>query len=40
MLSQKENIFNAAVKRSYNELREFIKFSVEAFDWFRFSRAR
>ena len=40
VLSQKENIFNAALKRSYNELREFIKFSVEAFDWFRFSRPR
>ncbi|KPK63556.1 hypothetical protein AMJ83_06525 [candidate division WOR_3 bacterium SM23_42] len=38
VMSQKENIFNAALKRSYGELREFIKFSVEAFDWFRFSR--
>jgi hypothetical protein len=38
MLSQKENVLNAALKRSYGELREFIKFSVEAFDWFRFSR--
>ena len=35
---QKENIFGAALKRSYGELREFIKFSVEAFDWFRFAR--
>jgi hypothetical protein len=40
VLSQRENIFNTALKRSYNELREFIKFSVEAFDWFRFSRPR
>jgi len=38
IMSQKENIFNAALKRSYGELREFIKFSVEAFDWFRFSK--
>lgn len=38
VMSQKENIFNAALKRSHGELREFIKFSVEAFDWFRFSR--
>jgi hypothetical protein len=35
---QRENIFNAAMKRSYGELREFIKFSVEAFDWFRFGK--
>ncbi len=40
ILSQRENIFNAALKRSYSELREFIKFSVEAFDWFRFNRPR
>ena len=39
VVSQKENIFNAALKRSYGELREFIKFSVEAFDWFRFSQS-
>jgi len=38
VISQRENIFNAALKRSHGELREFIKFSVEAFDWFRFSR--
>ncbi len=38
VISQRENIFNAALKRSYGELREFIKFSVEAFDWFRFSK--
>lgn len=38
LVSQRENIFNAALKRSYSELREFIKFSVEAFDWFRFSK--
>jgi hypothetical protein len=40
VLSQKENILNAALKKSFGELREFIKFSVEAFDWFRFSRGR
>jgi len=39
VLSQKENVLNAALKRSYSELREFIKFSVEAFDWFRFGRS-
>ncbi len=39
-MSQRENIFNAALKRSYGELREFIKFSVEAFDWYRFSKPR
>lgn len=38
VISQRENIFNAALKRSYGELREFIKFSVEAFDWFRFGK--
>ena len=38
VMSQRENIFNAALKRSYGELREFIKFSVEAFDWYRFSK--
>ncbi|MDH4211807.1 MAG: ATP-binding protein [candidate division WOR-3 bacterium] len=38
VISQRENIFNAALKRSYGELREFIKFSVEAFDWFRYSK--
>jgi hypothetical protein len=40
VMSQRENIFNAALKRSYGELREFIKFSVEAFDWYRFSKPR
>jgi hypothetical protein len=40
VVSQKENILNAALKKSSGELREFIKFSVEAFDWFRFSRGR
>lgn len=33
--SQREKIFNAALKRSKKELREFIKFSSEAFDWVR-----
>jgi hypothetical protein len=40
VMSQRENIYNAALKRSYGELREFIKFSVEAFDWYRFSKPR
>ncbi|MCK4941392.1 DUF2791 family P-loop domain-containing protein [candidate division WOR-3 bacterium] len=40
VISQRENVFNAALKRSYGELREFIKFSVEAFDWYRFSKPR
>jgi hypothetical protein len=34
-LSRRENIFNAASHRGSGELREFIKFSVEAFDWLR-----
>lgn len=38
IVAQRENIFHAALKRSYGELREFIKFSVEAFDWFRFGK--
>ncbi|UCF71011.1 MAG: DUF2791 family P-loop domain-containing protein [candidate division WOR-3 bacterium] len=38
IVPQRENVCNAALKRSYGELREFIKFSVEAFDWFRFGR--
>jgi len=40
LVAQKENILNAALKRSFGELREFIKFSVEAFDWYRHSRPR
>ena len=32
---QKENIYNAALKKSSGELREYIKFTVEAFDWVR-----
>lgn len=36
--SQHENILNAALKKCSGELREFIKFSVEAFDWLRLSR--
>ncbi len=34
-LSRRENIFNAASHKGSGELREFIKFSVEAFDWLR-----
>lgn len=30
-----DNILNAALKKTREELREFIKFSVEAFDWVR-----
>lgn len=35
---QRENIFSAALHRGEGELREFIKFSVEAFDWLRLKR--
>jgi hypothetical protein len=34
-LSRRDNVFHAALKRGSGELREFIKFSVEAFDWLR-----
>jgi hypothetical protein len=34
-LSRYENIFNTGYKSCTGELREFIKFSVEAFDWLR-----
>jgi hypothetical protein len=34
-LSRRETIFNAASHKGSGELREFIKFSVEAFDWLR-----
>jgi hypothetical protein len=34
---RREHIFKAALQRSKRELREFIKFSSEAFDWFRLS---
>jgi hypothetical protein len=37
-LSQHENVLNAALRKCSGELREFIKFSVEAFDWLRLSR--
>jgi len=37
-LSQQENILNTAFKKCSEELREFIKFSVEAFDWVRLNR--
>ncbi len=33
--ARKENIFNASLKTGSGELREFIKFTVEAFDWLR-----
>lgn len=33
--ARKENVFNAAMKTGSGELREFIKFSIEAFDWLR-----
>ncbi len=36
--ARKENVFNAAMKTGSGELREFIKFSVEAFDWLRLVR--
>jgi len=32
-----DNILNAALKRNREELREFIKFVVEAFDWVRYN---
>ena len=34
-ISRHDTIFNAALKSGSGELREFIKFSVEAFDWLR-----
>jgi len=34
-LARKETIFNTALKKGGGEVREFIKFSVEAFDWIR-----
>jgi hypothetical protein len=34
-VSRRANIFEAAIRRGSGELREFIKFSVEAFDWLR-----
>jgi len=34
-LSRQENIYNVAQKKGSGELREFIKFSIEAFDWLR-----
>jgi hypothetical protein len=34
-VARRENIYNAALKKQSGELREFIKFSVEAFDWLR-----
>lgn len=33
--ARRENIYNAALKKGSSELREFIKFTVEAFDWLR-----
>jgi hypothetical protein len=34
-LARRETIFNAALKQGSGELREFIKFTVEALDWLR-----
>lgn len=34
----RENVLNAALKRNREELREFIKFTVEALDWLRLKR--
>ena len=39
-ISRRGNVFNAALKRGSGELREFIKFSVEAFDWLRLGTQR
>jgi hypothetical protein len=33
--ARRANIYNAALKKGSSELREFIKFTVEAFDWLR-----
>jgi hypothetical protein len=37
--TRKETIFNAALKTGSGELREFIKFTVEALDWLRLGNA-
>lgn len=39
-IARRENIFNLAIKKGGGELREFIKFSVEAFDWLRLAQTR
>ncbi len=39
-LSRRNNILNAALRQGSGELREFIKFSVEAFDWLRLGTQR
>ncbi len=39
-VSRRETIFNAALRNGSGELREFIKFSVEAFDWLRLGTQR
>jgi len=39
-LSRRDNILNAASRKGSGELREFIKFSVEAFDWLRLGTQR
>lgn len=37
-IGRRESIFNSALRRGSGELREFIKFSVEAFDWLRLAQ--
>jgi hypothetical protein len=37
--ARKDTIYNAAQKKGSGELREFIKFSVEALDWLRLGNA-
>lgn len=39
-ISRRDNIFNTATRKGSGELREFIKFSVEAFDWLRLGMQR
>ncbi len=39
-VSRRDNIFSAASRKGSGELREFIKFSVEAFDWLRLGTQR
>jgi hypothetical protein len=34
-IARRETVYNAAVRKGSGELREFIKFTVEAFDWIR-----
>ncbi len=39
-LSHQENIYSVAQKKGSGELREFIKFTVEAFDWLRLGQKK